>query len=977
MLIPTIVGRRHELALALHHYEAARLGRTNVVLVSGEPGIGKTRFLDEIARYAALNGAKVLRGGSSESEAMPPFLPILEAVGYYLQHAPLDQLYEHESSIWPLLATLLPEVTIRLGVQSKPAFLPAEQARFRFYEAVGTLLASIGSAHALILVLDDLQWADSTSLDLLCHILRRYGYANILLLGAYRNSEIDQSPALARTIAELLHQRVLTTIELGPLSAGEIDALGECELGASLTPAASLNLFKQSEGNPFYAEELLHSWIEGGVLVQEDQRWSIVEALAERAVPPGIMMTIRQRLMRLSPVCLDHLHVAALIGRTFDLSLLASVQDQASEAVEEYILEAMRAQLIRMDQAEHFTFSHDKIRECLYAEISVSRRHRLHGAIGCVLEARYGAKETMSLPQIAELASHFVGGRDLVRGIEYTQLAASAALRAYAAEEAMSYYQSALNLLPPADQRRGNLLLGLGEAALLAGKDEEAAIAYKTAQCFFTETEEPEVAARAFHGWGRALARQDERAQAKAAFEHALELSCGSQSVEVVEVLLDLSVLLIIYMGQQQLGMTYAQQALSMAQQLGDLRLEAIARRVAIGDLSLHGEDLAAAVQFLAQALPQVEQSGDLVEVGEFYLYLSGALYWLGEICRSYTVGVQRVRLLERSQQPYQLRTAYTWLVLLFSMQGKWSDAERMLEKAACAVDHLSSPMPAAFLHQFRGFLAYQREDYQAAERELLHAQVEQNWQMGLGEMMYYLGLLGLVQATMGKHEEARAYRARVEMQLELLPAGMLPTAPLLVCLALTDLMLGEHEHVVRLYARLLDFRGQCYWFLVDRVLGLLAIQRGDWDAATTHFAEAEATARRENLLPELAHTLCGQALLEMVRVSQGSVHRSGTLLKCAHAIYSDLGITTSVQQLQARLYSSTTLSSQALPANLTSREVEVLKLVAQGKSNFQIALLLGLTAKTVTNHLTHIFNKTNCENRAAATAFAFQHGLV
>jgi len=173
--------------------------------------------------------------------------------------------------------------------------------------------------------------------------------------------------------------------------------------------------------------------------------------------------------------------------------------------------------------------------------------------------------------------------------------------------------------------------------------------------------------------------------------------------------------------------------------------------------------------------------------------------------------------------KPHHLRTAYAWQVLLFASQGLWTEAEQVIALAQPIVDALSDPVPAAFLRQFRGFLAYQQEEYRVAECELQNAQLDQSFQSGLGDLMFYLGLLGLVQATMGKEQEARAYMARVEAQLALLPAGILSAAPLLICLALAAMTLGDHGRTTRLYPALLAFGGQHYWFLVDRVLGMLS----------------------------------------------------------------------------------------------------------------------------------------------------------
>jgi predicted ATPase len=508
-----IVGRQRELTLVMNHYEAAKGGHAHVVLLTGEPGIGKTRLLDEVTLRTAQDGTVVLRGSASEAEGMPPFLPFLEALGRYIRLTPQDQLRIQVAAVPQMLASLLPELAVYFHDLHASPPLPPEQTRFRLYEAIGTFLDAISTSHALVLALDDLHWADTASLDLLCYLTYHQSNAHLLMLGAYRESELDRNPALARTLTELSRQRVLTTVVVGPLSATELDMLAISKYGGSLSPGVNLLLHAQSEGNPFFAEELLDGWIESGALSQEHQQWVAVAPLAH-ALPPTIVGALRQRFARLAPTIIDHLRVAAIIGRSFDLSLLAQVEEQEVEAVEECLLEAARVRLIRVDQQGGFLFSHDKIRECIYSEVSTSRRRRLHERIGHVLEAHYGQEYTVSMYQLADLAFHFAHSGDRTRGVHYSFLAAKQALQTAAAEEAMSHYRTALELLGPDDRGRGDILLDLGEAALRAGKEQEAETIYEAAQSWLLRANEQDDGgrvARAAHGLGLALWHQEKR----------------------------------------------------------------------------------------------------------------------------------------------------------------------------------------------------------------------------------------------------------------------------------------------------------------------------------------------------------------------------------------------------------------------------------------------------------------------------------
>src|SRR6266566_3528252 len=339
---PILAGRHHELTALWSQFEATAAGRLRVALVAGEAGIGKSRLLQEVARRAEYNGTTVLRGGASEAEGMPPYLPFLEALGQYIGTATPEQLREQTGSMASVLATILPELSLRLDGLSTSYLLPPEQARMRLYEAVGIFLAAIAAPNTLLLILDDLQWADTATLDLLCYVARHQPDARLLILGAYREGEVTHRLAFERALAELTRLRRLSTTSVGPLADAELSSLAAEYLGEPIDLKVSHLLSRQSEGNPFFAEELLRGWLETGVIARDNTSIRLT-ATVETSLPSSIVGAVRQRLTRLSPQVVELLRIAAIIGRTFDVTLLAKVASLEMETVEDHLQEAIQA----------------------------------------------------------------------------------------------------------------------------------------------------------------------------------------------------------------------------------------------------------------------------------------------------------------------------------------------------------------------------------------------------------------------------------------------------------------------------------------------------------------------------------------------------------------------------------------------------------------------------------------------------------
>jgi DNA-binding CsgD family transcriptional regulator/Tfp pilus assembly protein PilF len=968
-----LVGRQRELERLWGLFKESTTGNLRVALVAGEPGIGKTHLLEEVARRVRQEDTPILRGGASEAEGMPPYLPFLEALGEHIRTTTLDELRAQSGEIVPVLATILPELSLRLGDLSTSYLLPPEQARLRLYEAVGTFLAAIAAPRSLLLLLDDLQWADGATLDLLCYVARSQPNARLLILGAYREGEIIHRTAFERTRTELNRLRRLTIITPGPLAEKEVGVLAANLLGAPPERALNTLLAARSEGNPFFAEELLRGWQESGLLARAGGEIRLKSPI-ESELPAGIVSAVRQRITRLSPLAISCLRIGAIVGRSFDIALLAEVAEQDIEVIEEALQEAEQAQLIRATQPPGtFMFSHDTIRTCLYQEISAFRRSRLHTLIGHKLELRL---DPTAAHQLAELAFHFARSRDRSLGAVYSLRAAEQASRTYAHQEAVEHYRTALLLVGERDPRRGEWLERLGEGALLSAAPRDAIEAFEAAQSWWLRAGNQHAAGRAALGLGRAYWRLEAIDRARAALQEAVSLLSAHPTTDTVRAMIELGSLLTLSLHEHTQARELLSQALLLAQQSGDLHLEAAAGR-ALGNLVLRAGEVKEAIVLFEQALLKADESSDALEAAEICSGLFLAYNWSGALERQEALLQRWLAYARRCHDPYQLRHLYLHLATSYAMRAHRVEAEEALSRGQHIVEQLGSPEPLAMLQWTQGILASFWGDLETAEK-LLRAAIARFRELEPRSLVWWLGGLGFIQALAGKRKEALAVLHELEEMIAPLPAGAMPTAHTLCFMGAIVAHLGERTWAARLYPRLLLFRGQMHSFSVDRLIGALATLLGDYSTARSSLVAAREATRRCDLKAEYAFTLLAQADLELAEQGQAGAPSACAHLEEAVATLEQLGNKTAVRQIQDRLRQIARRETRPhLPAGLSPREAEVLRLVAQGKSNREIAAILVISERTVVNHLASVFNKTGVDNRAGAAAFAIRNGLA
>lgn len=982
--LSTLIGRQREQRLLWREFDlAVTEARTRIVVISGEPGIGKTRLLTQFADAAEREGGLILRGLTAEAEGMPPYLPFLEALGHYIREAPLMRLRRQIGAVASALSPLFPEVAQRLGNLPVTYELPTEQARYRLYEALTLFVFNVCASQPVLFLLDDVQWADEASLDLLEYVVRHQPRMRLLILAGLRSGEAARAN-LAHLLAELDRIRCLTAAELAPLSADEIAQLAQRYLGAPLDAEAAQTLYIHSEGNPFFAEELLRDWQETERLHFRETVWHLAQPV-EGDYPSSILRAIEQRLARLPVRTLDLLRSAAVIGRQFEIDFLADVVGQEVEPVELLLAAAVQARLIRLEP-RGFTFTHDMIRQVLYQQVPLIRRQRLHGFIGHALENR---RQRRSAQQLGNLAFHFSHSGDRERGIHYAQLAAEHAMSAYAPKEALRHYRTALELFEQMDQAgltaprmRGELLLGFGEAALQAGMEGEALRAFETALAWFRHHPNPLLAARAAYGLGRARWQTESISAAQEAFMLALDLLASgghSNSSHAAQIHVDLANLLVLSRQQYEQGMVHAQRVFDIAEKLEDKRLAAAALRT-MGNLYVRANRLSEGIEHLERALAQAVEIDDPSEAAEACMGISIALVWLPQLTRVKKIADRLISFAERCQTRYFLRHVYSLLMVFNAIRGELDAADEYERIAREIVEPLASPEPHAFLKMCRGWVTYVKGDY-AAMQETISQAIEAFRGFGESTLVWYLGFDALAKLENGQIAEARACCVELETLLKSIPEGSLPTAEAIFQLTMCYLSLGEYERLRALYPKLMPFRGQYHDALCERLLGAIEILQGEWDKAEHSLRAAEAQARREGLRWELAHTLASRADLELARGGAGSVLRARQLLAEARDIFKAFGNKTYEKRLRERLRNLPRQAGEKLPrpapAGLSRREIEVLKRIAAGKSNREIAEELALSEKTVANHATAIFNKIGVDNRASAAAFAVRQGLI
>ena len=476
-VLSPFVGRGPELDGLKGRMENAMSGNGGLVMLVGEPGIGKTRLTQELSVYARMRGAQVLFGQCYEGEGAPPYIPFIEALRQYVGSRPAEDLRSELGDAASDVAKLVSEVRTALpDIPHSPEQEP-EAERYRLLEAVTSFLVNASTANPLLLVLDDLHWSDKPSLLLLQHLARRLAGSRILTVGTYRDVELDRRHPLSEVVADLRRERLYERVLLRGLDDDGVLALLEGRAGHDVARPFAEALQRQTEGNPFFIEEITLHLLESGALRREGGRFVAADPSSIlQVLPEGVREVIGRRLSRLSPATNDALTFASVLGREFEFEILGALAGMTEDDLLAALEEALAVRLIeehRGSSGAAYRFSHALVRETLYGELSIVRKQRFHLRAGEAIEqVRAGRLE----PYIGQLANHFYQGNEPVKAIDYCRRAGEVSVRVYAWEEALKHWETALELMEEheaPDEELAQLLERTGDVIYSSGVDFE------------------------------------------------------------------------------------------------------------------------------------------------------------------------------------------------------------------------------------------------------------------------------------------------------------------------------------------------------------------------------------------------------------------------------------------------------------------------------------------------------------------------
>lgn len=721
-----LVGRDSELRQILNEFDLAR-GGCRLTLLESQAGGGKTRLLAEAARQIRAKGAITLAGGCYEQEGRVPFGPIHDALLDYIQAQPSTVLRARLSGIEFDIARLLPELRDRMTFPM--GLVEGESERPRLFASIAVFIERIAAVQPVLMVLDDLHWADDTTLSLTHYLVRQLKDSHVLLLGAYRDDEMVEASPLAQFAQDADRESRGGRLQLGPLTADDLASLAAERLGGPCTESLLRALHERSGGNPFFLLQMLRLLQQEAALVQSAGGWQMLPGAALK-LPSEVRDAIAQRVHKLPAGVRETLTAGAMLGREFSYWSLAAITTM-EELTLDRTLDAAVAAHVLAETPDGYVFRHPLLREVIYNEISRQRRARWHARAGLALESLYGS----AAPQHAsELALHFEGAgeRFHAQAVHYLTLAGNAASQALVWQEAREYYTRATDLATsesPATEA-----------------EEKLGTVLKTLACYADSLDVLRRAARDYERLGdydavvRTLAHEGatylssgQVVEGSAHLEH--ELARMEQLASPQALAMAYGALAGLYHVQSRLveQRAAAERGAELARQSGDA--QTIADAAAVLGLVLTNEGkLEEASVLLAEALAAAEPSGS---VATRILVLNN-LAWIADVRGETEKSASYLEAAATSAQQYG---NLPQLIFILHAQGRhafwrgdWDTAHHVFEQAAALDAQIGQSWASPYLHLWLGRMSLARGDWDTGIERLRtclgNAERSADWQV-------------------------------------------------------------------------------------------------------------------------------------------------------------------------------------------------------------------------------------------------------
>ncbi len=892
-------GRAAERERLVTAWKEAASGIRRVVLVSGEPGVGKTRLVTELVRTAHEQGALLLWGRCAE-ELDVPYQPFAEALRHYVHSVPADQLRVELGPLGGELTRLIPDLDHLVPGLAEPVRTEAETERHRLFEAVSDLLEAVSEVTPIVLVLDDVHWADKPSLLLLRHMLRRPPTMPLLILATYRDTDLDRSHPLADVLADLRREVGVERLDLQGLDSGEVTAFMEHAAGHVLDqPGLELAdaVHQETQGNPFFIGEMLLHLAESGLIVQREGRWESDFSLADVGIPEGIREVVGRRLSRLSSAANTALSIAAVVGPEFDVAVIEVLCELDADEIFDALDEAARASIVREVTGTYgrYAFAHALVRSTLYEELSTNRRVRMHWQVGEAIEARHAADLD---PHLDSLAHHLTEGAlagDPAKAIAFGQRAAAKAAGDLAFEAAAAHLERALGALElltvPDPATRFDLQLALGNVLRAASdpRHREIGLAAGDMARRMGDAERMGRAAVAMTGAAASTRVGNLDEELVLLLEDALEAIGPEPSPLRARLLSGLAVELFWDPARKDRQHRLAHDGMVMARATGDP--EALRQALLKGWLLMDGTEPFVETMADLYAEADAQDWNDPVSNIELGRGRFAFAAMQGDLPRALGHLDRNLALAEALRQPRLLFLARVDQAMANAFVGDLTTAEEQaLETMTYGLDH---GVPEENVMGALGAIFYMLRRSQGRVDELV-ASIEHLVETQPGAPVWRVALAGALSES-GRPDEAIEH---VDYLAARGCANVPPDVeyPVTLCglARLTRTVPLDGPTMQHVYEHLQPFAGTYNWSGTsitdanDHGLGVLAARRGDFEASDAHFTAAIELAARAGARP---YGAAGYLDWARLLVERGEDVRAAEHARAALAIGEEVGM--------------------------------------------------------------------------------------